>query len=79
MTIRVQFFSKLRDLHGPDTLDLPENATVEMALADLERRLPLLSNWHGKILIAVGVEFAPRDQILHENDLLSLMPPVQGG
>ena len=79
MTIRVQFFSKLRDLHGPDTLELPENANVGMALADLERRLPLLSNWNGKILIAVGVEFAPRNQILRENDLLSVMPPVQGG
>ncbi len=79
MTIRVQFFSKLRDLHGPATLELEENATVGMALVELERRLPLLSNWNGKILIAVGVEFAPRDQILHENDLLSVMPPVQGG
>lgn len=79
MMIRLQYFSRLRELNGPLTLELPTNATVGDALSALESQLPLLSDWNGKILLAVGIEFARHDQILHENDLLSLMPPVQGG
>ena len=79
MTIRVQYFSRLRELNGPLALELLDRATVGDALMQLEGRLPLLSDWNGKLLLAVGLEFARRDQVLLENDLLSLMPPVQGG
>ena len=79
MMIRVQYFSTLRDLEGPTTLELPENAVVGDAVEELKRILPRLANWEDKILIAVGVEFAPAEQVLQPDDLLSLMPPVQGG
>jgi molybdopterin converting factor small subunit len=77
----VQFFSKLRELTGSSQLErtLATGATVGEALAALESEFPKLAEWEGKILLAVGVEFASRDQVLQDGDLLSVMPPVQGG
>ncbi|MEO7933822.1 MAG: MoaD/ThiS family protein [Chthoniobacterales bacterium] len=81
MTIRIQFFSRLREIGGSAVLEreVAPGTTVGAALAELERDLPKLADWQGKLLLAVGVEFAPHDQILQANDLLSVMPPVQGG
>lgn len=81
MTIRVQFFSKLREIAGDSILEraFEEGTTVGEALAGLEREFPKLAGWEGKLLLAVGVEFAGREQVLREGDLLSVMPPVQGG
>ncbi len=31
------------------------------------------------LLLAVGLDFASRDQELHEGESLAVMPPVQGG
>ena len=41
--------------------------------------LPDLKQWDKCLLIAVGVEYVPRDYVLQGDDLISLMPPVQGG
>ena len=41
--------------------------------------LPDLKQWDKCLLIAVGVEYVPRDYVLKGDDLISLMPPVQGG
>jgi molybdopterin converting factor small subunit len=35
--------------------------------------------WNKYLLIAVGTEYVSRDYRLRPNDLVSLMPPVQGG
>jgi molybdopterin converting factor small subunit len=31
------------------------------------------------LLMAVGVDYQPRDYVLKEGDVVSLFPPVQGG
>jgi molybdopterin synthase catalytic subunit len=81
MKITVQFFSFFRQIAGGNelTLDLPEDATVAGALAQLYTRFPRLKEAEQSTLIAVGVEFANRTGKLRDGDVLSLMPPLQGG
>jgi len=79
--ITVQFFSFLRQLTGQSelTLNLPDGSTVADALAQLHGKFPELKEAEKTMLIAVGVEFAMRPNQLHDGDVLSLMPPLQGG
>jgi MoaE-MoaD fusion protein len=79
--ITVQFFSFLRQLAGQSelTLNLPDGSTVADALAQLYVRFPQLKEAEKTALIAIGVEFATRLSQLRDGDVLSLMPPLQGG
>jgi molybdopterin synthase catalytic subunit len=81
MKVTVQFFSFLRQLAGCNELplELPAPATVADALAELYRRFPRLREAEKTTLMAVGVEFADRASVLRDGDVLSLMPPLQGG
>jgi molybdopterin synthase catalytic subunit len=58
---------------------LPDNATVSDALAQLHARFPRLKEADKSTLIAIGIEFASRTTKLRDGDVLSLMPPLQGG
>ena len=81
MKITVQFFSFLRQLTGQDEtiLNLPDGSTVADTLAQLHGEFPQLKEAEKTMLIAIGVEFATRSSQLHNGDVLSLMPPLQGG
>ena len=81
MKIETQFFSRLRDLVGanPRTLDLPEGTTVGGLLAQMYSEYPALAGWDKTLLVAVGLEFVERTQVLQAGDEVSIMPPVQGG
>jgi MoaD family protein len=81
MKVRVQFFSRLRDVTRSERLDLDmkEGATVSDLLAELFARFPTLRVWERSILVGAGVEFVDRDYVLREGDEISIMPPVQGG
>jgi molybdopterin converting factor subunit 1 len=81
MKIRVKLFAILRDLApaAPSDLDLPEGATVAMAVAMLAKRFPALEKWTPKIAFAVNMEYVSARQPLHDGDELALMPSVSGG
>ena len=82
MKIEVQFFSRLRDLVGQSALTreiTTPGTTVCDLLAALYRDHPDLGKWDKHLLVAVGLEYAARDQPLREGDVVSVMPPVQGG
>ena len=81
MKITVQFFSFLRQLTVQDEtiLNLPDGSTVADTLAQLHGEFPQLKEAEKTMLIAIGVEFATRSSQLHNGDVLSLMPPLQGG
>jgi molybdopterin converting factor small subunit len=81
MKIRVQFFSRLRDLAGSSEmeLDVPDGAKVTDLLETLYVQTPELREWDKSILVAVGVEFVNRDYVLKLAEQISIMPPVQGG
>ena len=81
MTIEVQFFSRLRDLIGTANLrrTVREGETVGGLLSALCGEFPPLRAWDAHLLLAVGLDFAERGQALNEGDVVSVMPPVQGG
>jgi molybdopterin converting factor small subunit len=81
MKMRVQFFSRLRDLATAQELELevPEGTKVAELLEILYARTPALREWDKSILVASGVEFVSRDYVVKSGDDISIMPPVQGG
>jgi molybdopterin converting factor small subunit len=81
MQVRVQFFSYFKDLTGvaQTAEELPPGATVADLLARLHAQFPKLAALSRSTLVAVGVDYAGRDQVLCDDDEISLFPPVQGG
>ena len=82
MTVRVLFFSQLRDLCGVDELacELPSGeASVGDLLESLYADFEKFREWDGRLLVAVNQEFADRGVLLNEGDEVAVMPPVQGG
>jgi len=81
MKVRVQFFSRLRDLAGlsETEMEVPDKTIVADLLGRVYSRTPALREWDNSILVAAGVEFVGRDYVLQPNDDISIMPPVQGG
>jgi molybdopterin converting factor subunit 1 len=81
MQIRVRLFATLRQLAGwpQQPLDLPDDATVADALAELDRHYPQLTVTTRTIYVAVNQEYARATQVLHDGDELALFPPVSGG
>ena len=79
MSVHLQYFSQLRDLKGPEELDLAPGTTVAGLLEKLYGLQPGLKQWDNCLLIAAGLEYVSRDYVLKPGELISLMPPVQGG
>ena len=81
MTIRVNFFSYLREQTGCAHTDasLPTNTTLGALHEQLMTQFPKLATMKKSTLLAVGVDYQPRDYVLKDGDEVSLFPPVQGG
>ena len=81
MTVRVLFFSVLRDVAGVGelVLQIRAGARVGHLLDELFARWPKLMDWDACLLIAVDQSYVKRDAPLHEGAEIAIMPPVQGG
>lgn len=91
MRIAVRFAGYYRTLAGLFSLDLDlaEGATVEDALAMLDERLEGRCHQvfypddtcqtHLDLLILVNTEIAGRDAVLHEGNVMAIVPPMAGG
>jgi len=81
MKVRVQFFSRLKDLvrEAESEYEIASGSTVSDLLDQLYACSPALRDWDKSILIGAGVEFVERDYVLRPNDQVAIMPPVQGG
>lgn len=79
--IRVQFYSYFKELTGcaETTETLPTDPTLGALHDQLMARFPKLGAMKKSTLLAVGVDYQPRDYILKDGDAVSLFPPVQGG
>lgn len=84
-TVRLLFFSALRDVAGVDAVDWPwpptsgAEATVAGLLDEVYTRWPALAGWDGRLLVAVDLEYAGRESPVRAGQEVALMPPVQGG
>ena len=81
MQISVQFYSYFKDLTGcgETTEQINSGATLGNLHEQLMSRFPKLAAMNRSTLIAVGVDYQPRDYQLRDGDVVSLFPPVQGG
>jgi molybdopterin converting factor small subunit len=81
MKVRVQFFSRLKDLVREPEADyeIAQGSTVGELLRQLYDCAPALREWDSNILVGAGVEFVGRDYVLRPNEEIAIMPPVQGG
>lgn len=80
MTVRVLFFSVLRDITGAAECTLPDaSGTVAGLLEQCFTRWPGLRDWNESLLIAIDHAYVKRDAPLTPGCEVALMPPVQGG
>ena len=79
--VRAEFYSSLKEIVDASAfeLSLPENATVNDLLEQLQQHFPKLRAFAKSILCGIGVEFVDRNHQLKEGDTVAIMPPVQGG
>ena len=81
MVVPIHFYSYFKDLAGCErTLEtVGESSTLSDLLKGVFRRFPKLSAMEKSMLVAVGVDYQPRNYVLKDGDEVSLFPPVQGG
>ncbi len=81
MKVRLQFFSRIRDVMGVSEMEIevPVDTTATDLLDTLYSNQPSLRTWDKSILVAAGLEFVERDYVLKPDDQISIMPPLQGG
>ena len=81
MRVTVSFYSYLKDLTGcAATIEsVPAGSTLGELCVRLAARYPKLAAMEKSTLLAVGVDYQPRDYALQEGDEVALFPPVQGG
>jgi molybdopterin converting factor small subunit len=81
MTTKVEFYSVLRDITGAHEIevDLPDGSPIAILLGDLYTRFPQLADWDAKILLAANLDYVDRTHPIQPGEIISIMPPVQGG
>jgi molybdopterin converting factor small subunit len=81
MRVSVQFYSYFKDLTGcaQTKVTLADGRTLGELHDELMVSFPKLATMKRSTLIAVGVDYQPRDYVLKDSDEVSLFPPVQGG
>lgn len=81
MNIRVTFYSYFKELAGVSgsTVAMTDGATLGELFERLIKDYPRLEPMRRSTLLAVGVDYQPRDYVLKGGDEVALFPPVQGG
>ena len=81
MRVTVCFHSYFKDLTGcaQTDVEIAPGSSLGVLHEQLMARFPKLSAMKKSTLLAVGVDYQPRDYALQEGDEVSLFPPVQGG
>ena len=81
MNVSVEFYAQLRDTAGAPELrvEIPSGGTVADLLEEVYRRKPALRSHDATILVGTGVEFVDRNHVIQPNEVIAVMPPVQGG
>ncbi len=79
MQIQVLLFGITRDIIGKGVIDL--NVSESTSVYDLKKQLMLK---HKKLntynfSVAVNETYVEEDQVLKDNDIVALIPPVSGG
>ncbi|MEO6939889.1 MAG: MoaD/ThiS family protein [Candidatus Kapaibacterium sp.] len=81
MKVSVRFYAMSRDLAGASEreLELPSGTTLSIALEQLFQDVPALKVLRTSSLFAVGLDYVSHDTVLEAGNVISFIPPVQGG
>lgn len=81
MHIHVTFYSYFKELTGVSaaTVAMTGGATLGELFERLLKDYPGLEPMRRSTLLAVGVDYQPREYTLKDGDEVALFPPVQGG
>ncbi len=81
VNIDLHFYSISKDLAGQTTrsLAVPEHSRLEDVLDILFLEIPALASLRTSCLFAIGTSYASMDAPLSEGDVISMIPPMQGG
>jgi molybdopterin converting factor small subunit len=81
MQVKLTFYSYFAELAGCRQAEeiVPEGCKLGELYQRLSQRFPKLAVMEKSSLMAVGVDYQPRDYVLKDGDEVALFPPVQGG
>ena len=81
MNITLKFFGQLRELTGTDTLEIKvkKSASVEDLVWVVGERFPIIREHLKHVSISIDNEYASKDEILQEGNVIGLLPPISGG
>lgn len=81
MRCTVLLFAHLREAIGSDRLliDLPEGATVQVAVDALSQQHEIIRKMDSRIAVAVDEQYRPRHSPLKDGCTIALISPVSGG
>ena len=81
MEVTVHFHSYFKDLAGRSelTVEIPAGMTLGEVYERLVEQFPKLAPMRNSTLMAVGVEYQPKNYLVKPGDEISFFPPVQGG
>ncbi len=82
MNVEILYFAGAKDITGRarETLDLPSAVTnIAAFLTWLSERYPEFMVHLPSLRIARNETFAANDELLSQNDVLAVIPPVAGG
>lgn len=80
MKLNILLFGITKDIIGKSKLsyEVPDQATVPDLIESLKKSYPALQDI-SSVMVAVNNEYGQKDQTLHENDEIAMIPPVSGG
>ena len=82
MTVKILFFSLLREIVGKEEVELQvsfEPSTVGSILNQVYTQWPSLKDWDSSILISLDLDYVNREVEVVDGQVIALMPPLQGG
>lgn len=82
MTVKILFFSLLREIVGKEEVELLvsfEPCTVGSILNQVYTQWPSLKDWDSSILISLDLDYVNREVEVVDGQVIALMPPLQGG
>ena len=81
MQVKVLFLGPTRDAIGAESerLELGEGSSLTDLSGLIARRHPSVGRSLDRVRYAINEEFAGKDQLLRDGDVVALIPPVSGG
>ncbi len=81
MQVRVLLFGVLREAVGAGEMvcEVPVGASVGDVVSAVRERAGAMGEVWRTLAVAVNEEYARRDRVLEQGDVVALLPPVSGG